>query len=39
MDLVIHGRWMQADEAKLRMVASHSRPTIQKILDRTALVP
>ena len=39
LDLVIHGRWMHADETKLRTVASHSRPCIQKILDRSALAP
>jgi len=39
MDLVIHGRWMDADQTKLQTVASHSRRTFQSILDCSALVP
>jgi len=39
MDMVIHGKWMHADEASLRTIANKTRTTFQKILDGSALIP
>ena len=39
LDMVIHGRWMHADEATLRTIANRSRPVFQMILDGTVLTP
>ena len=39
MDMVIHGKWMHADEATLRSIANKTRTILQKILDGSALIP
>jgi hypothetical protein len=39
MDMVIHGRWMHADEVTLKTIANRSRPVFQMILDGSAIAP
>lgn len=39
LNMVIHGRWMLADEHTLKSIALRSRAVLQKILDNKALLP